>query len=670
MKFKLSAAFVLLSLFSITGHSQDKASVKFGKVSPEDFATKIYPIDSNATAVVIADIGSSELTGNTKGWFSLDYKRYRRVHILNKKGFDIATEEVPLYSEGTREEQLRELKASTYNLEDGKVVETKLDTKTGVFKDKLDKNHLIKKFTFPNIKEGSIIEFEYTITSDFLYNLQPWAFQGQYPTLWSEYNLSLPAFFNYVFLSQGYQTFYVNTHKESKDNYTVTVTNGAEASEHYHISANVTQYWWVIKDAPALKEEGFVSTIGNHIQKIEFELASQTEPLEPHVYLSSWTQVADDMLKDEDFGLSLFKENGWLSDAVKASTAGATTPEDKARKIYAYVRDNYTCTDYSDMWLGQTLKNVLKTKNGTVSEINLLLVAMLRYAGIDADPVILSTRTHGYTYALYPIMSKFNYVICDASINGKQFLLDATHPRLGFGKLTPACYNGHARIINSSATAIDLSADSLRETKLTSIILSPNDKGEIIGSLQQQPGYFESHEIREKIKEKGRDEFFKDVKKAYGQDVELINPKIDSLDNLEESVTIHYDFKLNQDKEDILYINPMFGEGYKENLFKSAERKYPVEMPYATDETYVFSMLVPQGYVVDELPKSIIVKLNQAGDGQFEYRISESAGTISLRSRIQLKRAYYLPAEYDLLREFFNLVVKKQTEQIVLKKKK
>lgn len=657
-------------LMTLSAFNQDKVNVKFGKVSPEDFATKVYPIDSNANAVVIADVGSSKIVGNTKGWFSLEFKRFRRAHILNKNGFDIATEEVSLYSDGDREEQLRDLKAVTYNLEDSRVVETKLDTKSGVFKDKINKNEVVKKFTFPNIKEGSIIEFEYTITSDFLRNLQPWAFQRDYPTLWSEYNVSLPAFFNYVFLSQGYQKFYINTHKDSRDNFTVTFTNGAEASDHYGFSANVTDYRWVIKDAPALKEEGFVSTVRNHIQKVEFELTAQTEPLSPHVYLSSWTQVADDMLKDEDFGLTLSKDNGWLSDAVKTSVGTATTLEEKAKKIYAYVRDNFTCTDYSDLWLGQTLKNVLKTRNGTVSEINLLLIAMLRYVDIDADPVILSTRTHGYTYALYPIMSKFNYVICDATINGKQFFLDATHPRLGFGRLTPACYNGHARIINSSATAIELSADSLMERKLTSIVLRTDDKGGLTGSLQQQPGYFESHEIREKIKEKGKDEFFKEVKKAYGQDVELVNPQVDSLDNLEESVAIHYDFNLNQDKADVIYLNPMFGEGYKENIFKSAERKYPVEMPYAMDETYVFNMFVPEGYVVDELPQSIVVKLNQAGDGQFEYRISESNGAISMRSRIQLKRAYYAPDEYELLREFFNLIVKKHGEQIVLKKKK
>lgn len=668
MKVNVFFAFLLL-IACKAGIAQDKVNVKFGKVSLEDFAPKVYSIDSNAAAVVIADVGSSKIVGNVKGGFSLEFRRYRRVRLLNKNGFDIATEEIELYSDGDREEKLSDIKAVTYNVENGKVVEAKLD-KNNIFKDKVDKNLVVKKFTFPNIKEGSIIEYEYMVTSDYLYNLQPWTFQRDYPTLWSEYDLRLPSFFNYAFLSQGYQKFFIATRKESTDNFSVTQQNGVEAADHLTVSANVTDYRWVIKDAPALREESYVSTVRNHIQKIEFELTSQMEPLTPHVYLNSWPETAEELMKNEDFGLPLSKDNGWMSDIVKPVIAGAANSLEKAQKIYAYVRDNFTCTDYSAKWLTQPLKTVAKSRNGTVAEINLLLIAMLRYSGVDADPVILSTKSHGYTYEFYPIMSKFNYVICDANVDGKQIFLDATRSRLGFGKLTPSCYNGHARIINSSATAINFSADSLMERKVTSIMLNSNDKGEMIGSLQQMPGYFESHEIREKVKEKGKDEFFKEVRKAYTQDVELIDPHIDSLNNLEQSVVIGYNFKLNEAKEDLVYINPMFGEGYKENPFKSAQRFYPVEMPYASDETYVFNMFVPQGYVVDELPKSVIVKLNESGDGQFEYIFSESNGTISMRSRIQLKRAYYQPAEYDLLREFFNLVVKKQSEQIVLKKKK
>jgi hypothetical protein len=113
----------------------------------------------------------------------------------------------------------------------------------------------------------------------------------------------------------------------------------------------------------------------------------------------------------------------------------------------------------------------------------------------------------------------------------------------------------------------------------------------------------------------------------------------------------------------------MFGEGYKENPFKSAQRYYPVEMPYAVDETYLLQLQVPAGYAIDEMPKQMLVKLNEDEDGVFEYRISESNGYISLRSRLRFKRSYFQPDEYEMLREFFNLVVKKHNEQIVFKKK-
>ncbi|MEI9810611.1 MAG: DUF3858 domain-containing protein [Bacteroidota bacterium] len=125
-----------------------------------------------------------------------------------------------------------------------------------------------------------------------------------------------------------------------------------------------------------------------------------------------------------------------------------------------------------------------------------------------------------------------------------------------------------------------------------------------------------------------------------------------------------------KDKDDIVYLNPMFGEGYKENPFKSAVRFYPVEMPYKMDETYLLQLSVPEGYVTDELPKQLVVKLNEADDGIFEYRIDESGGTISLRSRLRINRSYFQPEEYEKLREFFNMIVKKHSEQIIFKKKK
>ena len=670
MKLKFAILAVLLFPAFILLQAQDKMNIKYGKVSPEDFTTKVYSIDSNANAVILADVGSTEIVGNNKGWFSLEFQHFKRIHILNKNGYDAANIEIELYTSGNDEERIDNLKAVTYNLEDGKVKETKLDTKSGVFKDVISKNWVVKKFTFPNIKEGSIIEFEYKINSDFLFNLQPWAFQGEYPVLWSEYNLSLPEFLGYVFLSQGYQSFYIRDKKDRQDHFQIIDNNGAEALDRYSLDANVSDYRWVMKNVPALKEESFTSSIHNFISKLDFQLSDIRYPLTPHNVMGTWPEVCKHLLESEYFGADINKNNGWLGDIVKPLVSGTNNDLVKAKNIYTYVRDHFTCTSHSRMDMEQSLKNVVKSRNGNVAEINLLLITMLKYAGINADPVILSTRSHGFANPIYPLLERFNYVICIIHTNGEDVFLDASQPRLGFGRLTPECYNGSARIVNGDATDINFSADSLKERKITSVLVGEDDKGNLVASFHQTPGYYESHSMRENIKENGEDKFFEAIKKQYGQDIELTNSKIDSLDNLEESVNISYEFKLSDTKEDIIYLNPMLAEGYKTNPFKSEQRVYPVEMPYASDETYIFSMAVPDGYMVDELPKSTVVKLNQEGDGVFQYLISESGGTISLRSRITFKRAFFLPEEYETLREFFNLIVKKQNEQIVLKKKK
>lgn len=663
----LSAYLLQLSFYSF---AQDKPPVKFGKVSPEDFKTTTYAIDSNANAVVIADVGSTEMVGNTKGGFSLEFKNYRRAHILNKNGYDIGDVTIPIYTNGNAEEELVGLKAITYNLENGKVTETKLETKSAVFKDKINRNLVIKKFTFPNIKEGSIIEYQYTLKSDFTFNLQPWQFQGQYPRLWSEYNVTIPEFYYYVTLTQGYQSYHIKDQKARTSSFSVTDNTGTGASERMNFNAGVTDYRWVMKDVPALKEEGFTSTIDNHISKIEFQLAELRHPFTPRNIMGTWVDATNALLKDEDFGYSLSRDNPWLNDVIDAATKNATEKLEKARNIYAYVRDNMTCTNHNRKYLEQPLRNVLKNRNGNEAEINLLLVAMLRKAGLDADPVMLSTRSHGYTYPMYPLMDRFNYVIARANIDNRFYFLDASESRMGFGKLGYECYNGHARVINSRATPLDFTTDSLLERSVTSTFIINDEKANLSGSMQRSPGYYESLSLRNKIKEKGKEQLITDIRKGFSMETEISNTQIDSLDKYDDPLFIKFNFELKPEKEDIIYFNPMLGEGVKENPFKSAERFYPVEMPYTIDETYLLQMEVPQGYVTDELPRQIMVKLNEADDGMFEYRISESNGAISLRSRLRIRRSYFQPDEYEMLREFFNLVVKKHNEQIVFKKKK
>lgn len=651
-------------------HSQETSRfVKFGKITPEDLQKKIYSLDSGANAVVLSDIGEAAIQGNTKGWFSILFKRHRVVHILNKSGYDESNVTVPLYTDGDNEERLNNVKAVTYNLEGGKVVETKLE-KSGIFKEQISKNLINRKFTFPNVKEGCIIEYQYEVESDYIWNLDPWEFQGSAPVLWSEYTLSVPEFFSYAFLSHGYHRLYINEKSDRRDNFTVMQTRSTDASDRASFTAGVTDYRWVMKDVPEFKQEMYTSAVKNHISRIEFQLSSQNYPLTPHDYRNSWGALIHGLSESEYFGASLKSNNGWLGDELKPVLDGAKSEQEKAQKIYAYVRDNFICTEHNGLQTGQSLKNIMKAKKGTVSEINLLLTAMFRYAGLKANAVILSTTDHGYALQQYPLITSFNYVVSDLKLNEQDVFLDASYARLGFGKMMPRCYNGHARVVDEWASPVMLSADSIKERKVTVIFIANDDKGKWMGSTNQTPGYYESYDIREKLKEKGKEEYFRQLAKKIGTDIQIRETRIDSLNRYEDPLSLHYEMEFAKPTEDILYVNPLFGEARKKNPFSAAERFYPVEMPFTMDETVILTMEVPEGYVVDELPKQLMAKLDEQGSASFEYRISQSGSTISMRTRVTTLRTLFLPEEYDALREFFNLIVNKQNEQIVFKKKK
>ncbi len=632
-----------------------------------------YPIDTAAGAVIISDIGSSEIAGNDQGGFSLRYHRYFRIHILKSDGYKAAQIAVRLYKSKESKEEIRDIVAVTYNMENGRVQETKLDTKKEVFTESEDKNHLLVKFAFPAVKAGSIVECKYTIKSDFIFNLQPWTFQGQFPCLWSEYNAEIPQFYNYVSLTQGKQEYFIKSAKEAIKNFAISETSESNYWEHrpdrITISASVSRFRWVMKDVPALVEENYTSSLHNHYSRIEFQLSETRSPLVQRTVMSTWPQVAKELFQHEKFGAELLLDNTWLIDQVNKIAPKNDAEPERARKIFNYVRDHMACTGSEGLFLSQTLRSALKKGNGNVADINILLIAMLREAGLSAEPVILSLRSNGYTHEVYPLIDRYNYVICCVITDGKHYYLDASEVHNTFGRLPAACYNGQARIITEDPKPVYFSADSLKEIGATAVFVANDGKGKISGKVIQKPGYVESQEIRKKVLKEGETAFINQFRKELDEGIQVQDVRIDSLKLYESPLQVILDFESNQFNEAVVYWDPLIGQGVKQNPFKSMNRQYPVELPHTVDQSFQLEMDVPEGYLVDELPKPLQVKLNEKGDGTFEYSASMTAGHIKLYSRLKINRSFFSIEEYQMLREFFNLVVKKHAEQIVFKKK-
>ncbi|SRR5579871_1606279 len=649
----------LLSLLIFLGTclcAQEKPDAKFGKISIADFNLSTSKVDTSTAAIVISDIGECHFE-SVGLQFKVHFTHYKRIRILNKAGFNAANITIPYNDKGTGGQHVYDIKANTYNLENGKIITTKLDGKS-IFTENYTKDILLKKFTFPDVKEGSIIEFSFAIESGVLLQLYPWQFQEEYPCMWSEYSVSIPKAYNYLTLKQGYNPFYI-------DDETYENEFGFVVQKHH----------WVMKDVDPLKRENFTTTIDNYVAKVEFQLSYVTN-LSTNItqdVLPGWPKLSESLMGFESFGADLNKNNRWLDEDLQKIVQRSDSKLEKAKKIYSFVRDNFKCTLQQGNGLTTSLKTIFENRSGNVAEINLLLAAMLNHEEIQSDPVILSTRNHGFANMVYPVISKFNYVVCAASIDSKVYFLDASEKFLSFNHLPEYCYNGELRIIQKgNTTPVYLVADSLAEKKMTSVFIVNDDKSphDISGSFQCQYGFYQSNTIRKKVSEKKQDDFIKDVKNSFENEIDIQNIGIDSLTQLDDPVTLHYDFAFkNATNSDIIYFSPIIGERYKENPLKSSERRYPVEMPYTSDEVYILDMEIPSGYIVDEMPKSEKITLNDK-DGFFEYMIGKSDSNIQLRWRMKLNKATFEPAEYPNLRDFFARAIKLENEQIVFKKKK
>ncbi|HEV2354322.1 MAG TPA: transglutaminase domain-containing protein [Puia sp.] len=666
--------FCTYCLWGAESFGQAKLDKDLPPVTTADFVLPASPaIDSSSTAVILANFGDIHFVGNQQGWFSYVFRVHERIKILNKKAFEgAATVRVYLNDLWGDPEKLDNIVASTFNLENGQLQVVKLDKKD-IFEDRMNKEWRVTKWTMPAVREGSIIDYSYTITSSYDVRLPTWKFQSElFPCLKSELQIDIPQTLLYTLIKQGIHPYAVDRGSAGSETYRIgrkDNTSLVNTDTWESVDATTVRHQWIMKDIPAFGQESFLTTPKNYIDRLDFQLSKTYDGEKYSDFYNSWRQATDQLLELKDFGKALDDDNQDIDDMAETVTRGADGASAKARAIYYYVCQHFACNDYNDQFIQTSLPDVLKKRGGTVGDINLLMIAMLRRLGLQADPVVLSTREFGSNLASYPVLQRLNYVIARVVIDGNIIYLDATHPKLGFGQLAENCYNGPARIIsNIDSGTVYFDADSLKEKTATVVYISQTDKGRFEGTWASTLGPQKSYELRERIGERGIPAYFKNIQTAFGDDIQVGDGSIDSLDQPEMPVTVRYSFSLRQDSGDSkIYINPFIGSGVHQNPFKAAERKYPIEMPCSTDDLYVFTMQIPDGYSVEELPKSARASLN-AQDGTFDYLAGTTSGMVQIRCHLKLNKANFRADEYNSLREFYALVVKKEAETIVLKK--
>ncbi|MBS1491704.1 MAG: DUF3857 domain-containing protein [Bacteroidetes bacterium] len=640
---------LLFIAFSIAASAQ-KAPAKFGDIPMEDMTMKVYPLDSSANAVVLFDYGVAYLSATVSS-VNLFFENHVRIKILKKEGLEKANISVHLYHNNrSDEEKLSNLKAVTYNLENEKIVETPL-SKENVFKEKFNQNYNQVKFSLPNVKEGSIIEYSYKLTSDFVANFPNWRFQRTIPVRHSEYWAMIPDFFFFEKYMQGYVRLAAHTTEKKK-------FYGEDVVADYYLAKNV----------PAFKEEAYMTSEDDYVSKINFALSHYQFPGGPvNEVMGSWQKLNETLLESEYFGKNISGAS-YLKDNVQKITDGKTEPLQKIEAISNYIRKNFEWDGDKDYeTLG--LKKVMEKKKGSSGDLNILLASMLNKAGLDVNMVLLSTRDHGFIRQSFPMRRQFNYVICSVKVGDKELLLDATEKYLPYDVLPSRCLNGQGlRISKTNFGWIDITSKAKNKTYV-SVDFVLNDAGELKGKVSYSKDGYDAQEMRDEYFSKGEEAFAKDF--LSGKQWTVEKSEFKDMDDLSKVAKGSFEVSIDEhavSTGNVIYINPFVVTRIESNPFKSETREYPVDFGSKIEKVYGCKIVIPEGYQVDELPKIKALAL-QENAAKYLYNISQIGNTINITSNFQINKNLFLQAEYAHLREFYNVVIAKQAEQIVLKKK-
>jgi transglutaminase-like putative cysteine protease len=667
---------VFLLLFPFTVLAQ-KPPIKFGDVPIESLKMVTYEKDTSASAVLLADYGESIIQYDQNDGFILHFERLRRIKILSKDGLDYANFSIPLYHDSGDSEKLAGLKAVTYNLENGKVQETKLKN-DGIFTEKHDANFDITKITMPNVKVGSVIEITYSVRSEFIFNFQDWEFQSTIPALWSEYRARIPEYFAYERYMQGYVPIAVNEQTREPNSITLTSKERTGGRGWSSVSTSFSQdkidfqeyrYRWAAKDVPAFKPEPYITTERDYISKINFELASIKYPNQTATqYMGSWDDINKQYYESPDFHGEI-TGNGYLKRTVEEITAGLTTPEDKVAAISVYVKTNLTWDGTSRRFPSKSLKKVLEEKKGSSAEINLLMASLLEKADIKVSPVLLSTRDHGFVRETTPVSSQFNYVICMATIGEKKYLLDATEKYLPTGILPQRCLNGNGFVVSKETYQWVPLLAGVKSRTAVNAELTLGASGEMTGKLNIDRGGYDALASRKSYFAKEEKEYIKDF--VGSRPWEISKSTFESVKEIDKPLKESHELTISEQvvtTPDALYFNPLLMFKVDENPFKLESRLYPVDYGSGFDRMYMCKLTIPDGYHVDELPQPKVIGL-PASAGKYSYSIVRNDKHLIIVSNLQINKSIFTQLEYPNLREFYNQLVAKQAEQIVLKKK-
>ena len=650
----------MLCLASMAWAQTLEPNLKWGKPTDAELNMTTYAPDTDAEAVVLCS--QTELRYDlSSGSFKLNTFTKKRIKVLKEEGKDHANGAISYIYNGHRLgqcENLAKLKATAYNMVDGKLVKTKMEGNMVNHED-VTKTLRLTKFTVPQVTVGTVIEVEYEIDSDFFSDIDDWEAQDDIPVLYTSFDVTVPEYFSFHVDERG---FHPLERKIEETNMTIAAGSG-EGILH----CVGKRYRFVGHNLPALRKKELLYAPESYGQRVSMELSAVQIPGRFYKnYSSTWADVEKLLLENSEFGVRLGK-NPLKTEMQEADVASISDPKERIMTIYRLLKDRVKWNEKYALY-AESADKVLKERSGSNASINFILINMLKDAGFEAYPAVMRSRDRGFLTISRASAKELNTFVVAVKVGDLLHYLDGSVEDGWLDVLPDHLLVDRARIVSKDKPGEWVDLRGVSESKSLSMV-----KGELLpdGTLQA--------DIQTKYTGLDAASVRHDFRTATDS-ATFVSKLAQDLNCEIESLTLANHHGLGPDVErnmhvtkqynaagDMIYLNPWVLTVMGENPLTEEQRTLPVEFPYLDTENVTSVINLPEGYVVDELPQSLMIK---SEDGKLSCIIASGVdgSTLSSRCQIQVGKLFFTPEEYPFVKSFLDEVYKRLQDVIVIKK--
>lgn len=624
---------------------------RFGKVSKEELEMTEYKPDSASVAVVLYENRNIQVDLSAGGTFVKDVDVHMRIKILKEEGTEWGDFSVMKYVSQSVPEIVTGIEVVTYNLENDKVVPTKM-SREFIYTEDVSSSFQKISFYAQEVKVGSVIEMKYSIHSDRFWEIDDVYFQKTIPVNWVESQVSIPGCFTF--------------NKKLHGSLPVQYDSKLEPKNLFGYQYEMVVDKFVAVDLPAFKYEPYIYYPRQYFSFVTYDIRSLRLPgMDTKYYGVSWDDVDNTYVNSQI--MTRFRAQCQFKEQVAALPEEGTDIE-KIASAVSLVKDNVVWDEKYKVF-PEPVGQVVKARSGSNADINCLIAGCLREMGYTVDMVLIKMRSSGMLLDFQPERNPYDtFILRVTGSDGSQYYLDGGSPHGYINVLPPDLLVTNARIVRPNVPGewVDLTRLTRNGTTMT-VATTLTDDLRLSGEYTCKETGNTSYSTKESYSESDDEQdYISEIETDLA--IEIDDITFGQMKEYSSSSQTEYKFHKDLDASgDFVYINPFLVKFHSADTFQSLQREFPIDFPFTYSLTYIFTFTIPEGYAVDQIPENRIFKFQPLASTA-RCSCTVNGNTVQMVYNFSQNKMVCGPEYYQDIRSYWKLLADIYDVVLVLKK--